>query len=391
MIIGILKQYKRNLLAVILLVIGYTLGIITLSVGISGINDTRNYLLDQTSGNPENIYSVTAISGEDSSFSFDNVNRIVSGISNDLEIQVGNFGKVNINGNYNNDALLVAIINQKKSDWHVPITNGKYFSVAQCKGNEKVAIIGKELEKKLFPSGMDKNSTIDIYGEKYNVIGIVGRENRETQWDYVVYIPFNTLPSYIKENFNVGVNKSSNLSLAVRKRSNENIDMKAVVEKHFKDILKNDESLNLNFDKVVGRDSDNSSLLNSIVGTVVISGIMLIMCIINVINLSIFWILSRKREISVRKALGATDYVIIKSEVAEMCGLAIISAFLAISIQSILLIFCNRYLINMGISIEVSLSNWLIVIFTSIICGVISSVKPVLETLKIQPAEALKS
>lgn len=304
---------------------------------------------------------------------------------------MGNFGKVNINGNYKNDALLVAIINQKKSDWHVPIISGKYFSEAQCKGNEKVAIIGKELEKKMFPSGMDKYSTIDIYGEKFNVIGAVGRENRETQWDYVIYIPFNTLPSYIKENFNVGVNKPSNLSLAVRKRSNENIDIKAVVQKHFKNILKNDESLIINFDKVVGRDSNNSSLLNSIVGTAVISGIMLIVCIINVINLSIFWILSRKREISVRKALGATDYVIIKSVTVEMCGLAIISAFLAILIQSLLLIFCNRYFINLGISIEVSLSNWLIVIFTSIICGVISSVRPVLETLKIQPVEALKS
>ncbi|BDR67626.1 hypothetical protein K144316041_17240 [Clostridium tetani] len=201
MLINMLQNYKKNLFSVILLIIGYFIGILSLSIGTSVIKDVREYSLDSTSGNVKNSVISRINTNNISDLSYNNIYKILTFMSKDVEVQLLNFGNIPINNNENYTVQLVTIINAKKSDWNIPIIKGRYFSNLECNSNERVAIIGKELEKEIFPSGIKKDSAINIYGEEYKVIGISGRKTRKTQWDRILYIPFKSLPKKIKENF----------------------------------------------------------------------------------------------------------------------------------------------------------------------------------------------
>ncbi|CDI49994.1 ABC transporter permease [Clostridium tetani] len=393
MLINMLQNYKKNLFSVILLIIGYFIGILSLSIGTSVIKDVREYSLDSTSGNVKNSVISRINTNNISDLSYNNISKVLTFMSKDVEVQLLNFGNIPINNNENYTVQLVPIINSKKSDWHIPIIKGKYFSNFETSSNKKVVIIGKEVEKEIFPKGITKDSIITIYGEEYKVIGVSGRNTRKTQWDRILYIPFKSLPKKIKANFNeriINTTDSYEISLFLRKNQGQNIELQNLVDRTFSNIIKDDNNLEIKFEIIAERDGNRSRLFNSILGTIIISGMILIVVVINVINLSLFWIFNRRQEICVKKVLGAPDILLISSILLEMIIIAIISTILAIFTQKLIFYVYNEYFIIEGISLEISMYNWLIAISVSIICGLISSIFPIKEMLKMEPAEALK-
>ncbi len=391
MLASIFKNYRKNLLSVIFLVIGYFIGILSLSIGISVIKNVRDYSLDSTSGNVNNMIIANVNSSKKDSLSYNNMNIIMNEMSSTSEAEILNFGNVKINDNKNFSSSIIPIINTIKSDWHIPIISGRYFSNLECSGSDKVVIIGKELENKIFPRGITKNSQIKVYGEEYKVIGISGRKTRATQWDSTVYIPFNALPKVIKNTFsermvgNSTRNDYYSISLVLRKNQNSKIDLKNVINK----VFQNHNDYEIRFDTVDSR--DNSSIFNSIFLTILISGMILIVVVINVVNLSLFWIFNRKNEICIKKIIGATDTELIISIILETTIIAVFSSMMAIIVHSLTFEIYNSYFVTNGISIEISIYNYIISFCVSIICGCISSIAPIKEILKMEPAEALKS
>lgn len=395
MIYNILKNYKKNIISIIFLIIGYFIGILSLSVGISIIKDVREYSLDSTSGNTNDIViSYIDFKNLDSNFS-NALNNIINDLSNDVEIQVINLNDIYINNNDNYKATIVPTLTNYKSDWHVPILQGNYFSTKDYNSNNNVVILGKDLANELFPNGINSNSKINIIDKTYTVIGVCGRMYRQTQWDSAIYIPFNSYPEILNANFsdksieNQQENEYS-LSLFLRKSKNHNLDLESLVKNTFDEELKNSGyQYSVDFEYIESR--DNSSFFNSILGTTLISGMILIIVIINVINLSLFWIFNRKKEICIKKLLGATDFTIIISLILETTIIALFSAILAIIVQFIISKIFLNYLISFGISCNISLSNFIICFCIAIICGFVSSLIPVKEMLKMQPIQALKS
>jgi len=390
MLASILKNYRKNLLSVMFLIIGYFIGILFLSLGISVVKNVRDYSLDSTSGNANNMIIANVNSSKKDSLSYTSINKIMEQLSQDYEVQILNFGNVKINNNESYSSSVIPIINTRKSDWHIPIMYGRYFSNSECNSNNKVVIIGKGIQSKIFPNGIDNNSEINIYGEIYKVIGIAGRKTRETQWDNIIYIPFTALPKLIKLNFNermVGIStrKDYSISLLLRKNKNNKVDLKEIINSSFK----NDINCEISYDTIDSR--DNSSIFNSIFLTMLISGMILIVVVINVVNLSLFWIFNRKNEICIKKIIGATDTELIICIILETSIIAIFSSILAIVVHSLIFkVFYSSFVTN-GTSIEISVYNWIIAFSVSIICGFISSIAPIKEMLKMEPAEALKS
>ena len=390
MLANIFKNYRKNLLSVIFLIIGYFIGILSLSIGISVVNNVRDYSLDSTSGNVNNMIIANVSSNKINSLSYKNINIIMNEMSSTSEADILNFGSANINDNKNYLSSIIPIINTKKSDWNIPIISGRYFSNLECSSSNKVVIIGKKLENQIFPNGINKDSQIKIYDEEYKVIGISGRKTRETQWDSTVYIPFNALPKVIKKNFSermIGTNTRNDytVSFLLRKTKNNKVNLKNVVNNSFK----NDRNCEVSFTTLDSK--ENSSIFNSIFITMIISGMILIVVVINVANLSLFWIFNRKSEICIKKILGASDSEIITSIVLETTIIAAFSSVMAIIVHGLIFKLYYNYFVTAGTSIEISIYNWIISFAVSIICGIISSIAPIKEMLKMEPAEALKS
>lgn len=385
----ILKQWKRKPLGIILIMCGYIIGILVLSVGLSAIQMTKDNLNDLYSGNPDD-YSVVSITNSNNlTLNSNDILGYLTKISQKCELQLLNFGKVNIKApDKNKYYSIIPIIFSTYPKWNIPIINGRYFSESEAKGNSHKVIIGKDIAR-YFSINANKHK-IRINNETYDVIGICGRSYKETQWDDIVYIPLKAIPLNISTNL---INRLSTIQNNVR-HLNLTFLMrtpKLYAEKLLKDNLNsNFKALNpiisyTNLSKV-----DKSSLHNAIFFTTTASSIILLITILNVVNLSLFWILDRRKQFAIMMSLGATNKTIYFSVIFEMLLMSISSSIIAVIIQKFLWIVFKGYLLNSGMYFDVSSINIIVSVIIGIICGLITSIFPVIATLKVSPSEALR-
>lgn len=385
MIASIFKNYKKNLLSVIFLIVGYSIGILCLSVGLSIVKEMIEYNLDSTSGNTDNMIFADIYVKNSDIKSYEKIEQVVNKISESAEVQLLNFVKYNID---DYETTIVPFCSKEQPSWHVPMLHGRYFNKSD--ENIKNIVIGKELMKKVLKDNFNEKSSVTLDGIKYNVLGVAGRKNRNTQWDDTIYVDFNFLPSSIKSNYANQLRNNSDddyacISLLIREYRYSNMNPQEIVERECSAIF-ND--CNLEFEEVEGRDT--SSITNSIIGTVFISGMILIIVVINVVNLSVFWILNRKKEISIKKLMGQTDKNLIVSIMLEVIIIAVTSVLIAIILQQCVAKIFYSYFVTNEISIEISKLNFIVSTIIAIICGLFSSILPIKEMLKLEPIEALR-
>lgn len=100
-----------------------------------------------------------------------------------------------------------------------------------------------------------------------------------------------------------------------------------------------------------------------------------------------FWIEKRRFEIGIRKAFGYTNFSIATLIFKEMLGLSILGLVFALGIQTVLSLFVNEL---MGYTITLYLQNIIVGLITIIVTAILTSMWPVLKSLKIQPIESMK-
>lgn len=380
MLKNIISKCKTSLLGILLLMSGYIIGVLVLSIGISIVSEANENHLDSFSGNPQDNLAINLITQKASVFSYKNILSAVNMCTKDVELQI-----LNIKGTYINgiqcDAI-VPVIYAKKPEWQIPLIKGRHFTPKEAMSTNRIAVIGKNIAKSLFvDSKLNSDCIISINNQSFKVIGIIGRTQRNTQWDSAVYIPMKSLPDII-ENQN-----SDQLSLLLKKNPGDPFKVAQYIESTFKKI---DSELSVNYEYTSTEQASNNQIWSNSIGVATISGIILLVAIINVANLSLFWILDRRREIAIRKAIGATDKVIIKGIILELVLIAIVSAGIAILIQSIMQIFLREFLPSVGGYLKVSLSNIIISSIISVLCGLITSIIPVRSMLKMKTIETLR-
>lgn len=379
------KQLNSHPLGMLLILTGYVIGIFVSSLGISITNEAHRNFLDAHSGNPKHYSIMNILSPQASVLEYSVVANVLKDASHYSEIQILNTQSSVLNQQNNKifSVPLVPVIFSSTPEWQIPLLHGRHFTSIEAVGSEHLVLIGKQLEKTLFPNGITLTSTVNVNGEKYRVIGVLGKEYRQTQWDDVIYVPLNGLPNQLKvEMFN-----KTSLTIFIRKNNSNPSDITEKIKEMFIKATKNSK---IEYIIETLPTTDNSQISNSILGTILIAGLILFVCIINVTNLSLFWILDRRKEFSIKKAIGATNTTLLFSIVAEMVVIVLIAAFLAITLQKILQFIFFKYLIsNFGSTLEISWVNWIACIVISILCGIITSVTPIKAVLKMKPAEAL--
>jgi putative ABC transport system permease protein len=370
-----IRQWKAHPLGITLLSLGYMVGILVVSLGMSIISEARSNAVDSVSGNPNHSRVIDIRSTNNTFISYDQLFSVLSKVVNDVEIQMLNLQETRIEGVPFKPAV-VPDMYSKQPEWQVPLLEGRNFTPSESMSKKHLVIIGKGLARSLFPKGISKNSTLRMYNEEYKVIGIIGRKERQTQWDNTIYIPFQTL----LKDLNI---PKDNISLVIKNNGSSPTNTIQFMTKYIKKMNPN---LFINISTPDVSEKGQGQIWNSIIGTIFISGVILFVAIVNVMNLSLFWILDRRKEIAIRKALGATDKSILLLVSAEMISIAIFSAVIAIMIQYLIVPLLGE----IGASIQVSWFNWIISIIIAVICGSISTITPVRATLKMDPVEALR-
>ncbi|MCJ7840019.1 ABC transporter permease [Lederbergia sp. NSJ-179] len=370
----IFQQWKNRKATVLLIIIGFFIGSLVISLGISASVESLEYINDQKGGNPEQQLDIFLSS--DGDWNQKDVEDIVEALSEFGEVQILSMGNRRLN-QYNDSFPIVPVLFHQEPDWHIPLIEGRYFSKEDMKENKSI-IVGKSIATE---HNIKIGDSLIIEGEKFHVIGIGGRSSRETSWEYAIYMTWNEYLAIYEDSF---LEENNLHSVSIHLESGKEQFMKKsnmIIERA------NQKGIQLIYENV--NNVDSSSFRNSLVITIVATVLIFTIAIINIIQVMLYWLMERKREIGIMKALGATNRYIAKTVLMEVLTMSIIGCLLAISVQYLSMLLLSDSSLGKEITFKVTWLNLYYAMGVSLFFGMVSAITPALNAMRLEPINAI--
>lgn len=241
------------------------------------------------------------------------------------------------------------------------------------KQNKNSVAVGNVLYKKL---GSPK--TIKIFNKNYTVSHILGEKNGHTDFDDCILLNYNNMTEEDKKSFTFFSDNMPKF-LNIKNPDKERVKIEAAFKgwnKDFKIQIMNDDP-KTTLKEAYERQSD--SISNKI--------LLIIIGICNILIISTFWVLDRRKELAIRKAFGDNKLIISKMIFKELLLLALVSAIIAIILQYLIVYIGGTYF---DFNIKPSFINLIAVSLGAFIVSILSAVIPVRNALHIEISECLK-
>lgn len=270
------------------------------------------------------------------------------------------------------------------------LTKGRFFNKNDVRSNAKVCMVDESfinsfnfisdnvLGKKI------KISSGSTYME-YEIVGVIKTGSgllQNIMGGYLpnfIYIPYTTMQENLNNNNysqiairlydNQNTNETGEKILTLLER---NIGNKGVYT--ITDLAKQKENLNVIFNVV-------TTILSSI-GT-----ISLIVAGISIMTIMLVSVNERKREIGIKKAIGASRFLIMKEFLIEAIIVSLVGSFVGIALG-----FGISYAVSLFLGLAFQF-RWNIIIYTlfcSLIFGVFFGIYPALKASTLKPVDALR-
>ena len=317
---NIKRHIKAHPIAIILIIVSYIISILFISIGISFLNENKEAKLDNHTGDIEKQLMISIKINED--FEVDRFIDYLIEDTYDYDIKLSSSVKIG-----NENIVIIGHKYKNKPYWKPNLLSGSYFNNKKY-NDENIAIIGKDLEPSCFFK--DDKKYISINEEKYLVVGVMGREKREVIYNKMIYIPINYMTSDLLNNSII--NNEINLLITSRKEITQ-LDKELIIE-----------GINSKFNNITISNLDNDYEYSdgALINMVLISSLIFIVSIVNVMAMTLFWIMDRRKEIAVRKVLGFENKDIFNLIINEMITIGGLSIAFSMIIQSILNIILNN-------------------------------------------------
>ncbi len=264
------------------------------------------------------------------------------------------------------------------------LEEGRFFSKEEVSRTAAVAVIGMDVKEKFFEFTSPIGKSIKIRGVPVTIIGVEQKRGSffgQSQ-DRHVYIPI-TLHNQI-------FNRSSGIQL----------HGKTLVKENFVPAIEEAELMLRNYRKLLGSEESTFSVVNvdefnktmdqvtGMIAAVVlpITGIILVVGGIVVMNIMLVSVTERTFEVGLRKAIGATRKQILLQFLIESALLCVVGGFLGI----LLSLGATRlvgYLLSMTMTIELKYVAGAIAVST--IIGVLAGLYPAWKAARLDPIVAL--
>lgn len=248
------------------------------------------------------------------------------------------------------------------------IIEGRYFNLEDFNVDTPIAVVGKSIFNNLTVENGEKYLMLDNI--KYKVIGVMGGNSSFVNNRFII-----NLNSYDMNN-NV-INKETFYQLEITDR-NKNIIDNLIYD-----------SKNIDTSAKILKDS-SLSIVNPINGYIKsrMYYIMFVMIafIISTINITSFYMLKRKNEIGVLKAIGIKN-IRIFFKIFLQYEIVILSSF-SVGLLSHWILYIVRYKENIYYYIDIF--NILLILSIVLITGFITCSIPLIKLLKISPTEIIK-
>lgn len=288
-------------------------------------------------------------------------------------------------------SMIWGIDSNAKNIVSLQLLYGREISRKDIAENSAVCMVDQTFAQKMFgkDNATGHNITLTIQGntQVFTIAGVIKTGSgllQSAMGSYVpnfVYIPYTTMQSLTGAvNYNQIITKADNgtdLSILA-----ENIEKK----------LRIVNGANNNGYTVTNLAKQKETLTNilGIVSSILsaVGAISLVVAGLSIMTVMLVSVGERKREIGIKKAIGATKFIIVREFLGEALMLSIMGCIIGVGI-SLLIVYLGGNMI--GTEITVNAYTLLITCGISVLSGVIFGVYPALKAASLKPAETLRA
>lgn len=370
-----IKQIKAHPVTVIFFMVGYFISTLILSIGFSNIVYMRNSIIERNNGIYKDSLNIYISSSKN--INFDNIIDTFKDISKKSKIRITNLSSYIGNGNEELH-IIAEYFKSDNGNFNFPIIKGRHYTAEEILKGEKVVLLGNDLEQHTFNDG-DKQK-IKIGLSEYTVIGFIGNKNKKSIWDKTVFMPITSIPENSKLNYFKSMTSSL---LLISESQKEASDLQSLIN----NIKKIDPNSIVEASRTEESKNVFLNVLSQNAGIILISILLFGFSIINIVNISSFWINERKTEIAIRKSFGINNFQIFILLFMEFLSITLITTIISLVFQAGLSTAINS---AFGYFLYVTKENFILSLIISILSALITVIVPSIKMMKISPIEALK-
>ena len=384
-----LTAILANRMRSFLTILGIVIGVLSVILLISLVTGLKTYITNQIQGLGSNLLFVIPgrIGGARSPGGVQ-ANRLVyadvvtlkKNLSSEAEVSAAIQRNATLKlGNKSDKGVAVFGVESNYSKIiSIKLTSGRFFKDSEQQASRKVAVIGKTVKTNLFAEAEAVGKQIDVAGQRYTVIGILGTRGSifGIDQDNSIYVPFTSAQKQF------GIDRLNTIYIS----AGNSADVKQV-QTRATTILKR----RLSEDEFTVQTQEQAlSTIGQITGvlTLALGGIAAISLIvggIGIMNIMLVSVTERTREIGLRKALGATPQNIRNQFLIEAVTLSGIGGIIGILLGFGISLIIGRFFTTTVPLWSVGLSFGF-----SMLVGVVFGVAPAIRAAKLDPITALR-
>lgn len=273
---------------------------------------------------------------------------------------------------------------QDVNNW--TMSEGRFISSKNVENRERVAVVGQTVVKNLFAGDDPVGKEIRVKNIPFRVIGVLNSKGNGTMGndqDDVIFIPYTTAMErvegvdylrmvYVVANDDNGID-----------RLQSDIENLLRVRHSIKDTNLDDFNIQ-NMKSIMETMEQTTGTLTLFLGAV--AAISLVVGGIGIMNIMLVSVTERTREIGIRKALGATYFVIVTQFLIEAVVISLMGGLIGIALG----IGASKLIgLASGMSTVISVPTIVLSFAFSMAIGLVFGIYPARKAAKLNPIDAL--
>ena len=273
---------------------------------------------------------------------------------------------------------------QDVNNW--TMTSGRFFSDKNVQNRERVAVVGQTVVKNLFADEDPVGKEIRVKNIPFRVIGVLnskGSGAMGNDQDDMVIIPYTTAMERVD-----GIDYLRMLYVVAKDengidRLQSDIENLLRVRHGIKDTNLDDFNIQ-NMNSIMETMEETTGTLTLFLGAV--AAISLVVGGIGIMNIMLVSVTERTREIGIRKALGATYFVIVTQFLIEAVVISLMGGLIGIALG----IGASKLIsLASGMSTVISVPTIVLSFAFSMAIGLVFGIYPARKAAKLNPIDAL--